>query len=249
MDPLDLRFLHFGDLETAGEAAARAITRTLINAVKIRSTATLVLAGGSTPRSIHGHLADPVLSSHIPWNLVHLFWGDERCVPPDDAASNYAMARATLLDHIEIPPENVHRIRGELPPPEAVSLYETALHKHFGGGRPPAFDCVMLGMGTDGHTASLFPGDPLLDETKRWVGVTDGLHADPPVPRVSLTLPALNAAHNVVFVVSGEAKSRIVRDIEKHAEGFRKYPAAQVRSSGSTLWFVAAEPPGGDRRH
>ena len=243
VDSRDLRFLHFGDLETAGEAAARTIARTLIYAVKVRSTATLVLAGGSTPRSIHANLADPILSSHIPWNLVHLFWGDERCLPPDDATSNFAMAKATLLDLVEIPPENVHRIHGELPPSEAAALYEAELRRYFSDAGPPAFDCVMLGMGADGHTASLFPGDPLLDETKRWVGVTDGLHAEPPVPRVSLTLPALNAAQNVVFVVSGEAKGRIVRDIEKHAEGFRQYPAAQVRSTGSTLWFVAAEPP------
>jgi len=249
VDSNDPRYLHFADLETASEAAARSIARTMIEAVKARSSAALALAGGSTPRSIHAHLADPKLSSHIPWHLVHLFWGDERCVPPDDAASNYAMAKATLLDLIEIPPENVHRIHGELPPSEAATLYEAELRRYFGGGRPPDFDCVMLGMGADGHTASLFPGDPLLDETKRWVGVTDGHHAEPPVPRVSLTLPALNAAQNVVFVVSGEAKSRIVRDIEKHAEGFRQYPAAQVRSTGSTLWFVAAEPPADDRHH
>ena len=172
---------------------------------------------------------------------MHLFWGDERCVPPNDAESNYAMARETLLDHIEIPPENVHRVRGELPPPEAAARYEAELRRHFGAGDPPAFDCVMLGMGADGHTASLFPDDPLLDETERWVGVTDGLHAAPPVPRVSLTLPALNAARNVVFAVSGEAKRRVVRDIEEQVEGYRQYPAARVRCAGSTLWFVAAD--------
>ena len=163
---------------------------------------------------------------------MHLFWGDERCVPPDDAASNYRHGAGDLLDHIEIPPENVHRIQGELPPPEAAALYEAELRRHFGDGKPPDFDCVMLGMGADGHTASLFPGDPLLDETERWAGVTDGLHASPPVPRVSLTLPAFNAARNVVFAVSGEAKRRVVRDIETQVEGFRRYPAARVRGTG-----------------
>ena len=235
------QFLHFADVEAAGNAAAHEIARTLIDAVEARSTATLVLAGGSTPRSIHARLADHESSPPVPWHLVHLFWGDERCVPPDDEAGNYAMARSSLLDRIEIPPGNVHRIRGELRPSDAVARYDADLRRHFGDGRPPAFDCVMLGMGADGHTASLFPGDPLSDETERWVGTSDGLNASPPVPRVSLTLPILNAARKVVFVVSGAAKRRVVSEIEEQAEGFRRYPAARVRCPGSTLWFVAAD--------
>jgi 6-phosphogluconolactonase len=235
------QFLHFTDMEAANEAAAHEIAGTLINAVEARSTATLVLAGGSTPQSIYARLADPELSPSLPWNLIHLFWGDERCVPPDDEAGNFAMARSSLLDRIEIPPENVHRLHGELPPSEAAARYESELRRHFGGGRPPSFDCVMLGMGADGHTASLFPGDELIEETERWVGVTDGRQASPPVPRVSLTLPALNAARKVVFAVSGESKRRVVRYIEDRAEGFRQYPAARIRAAGSTLWFVAAE--------
>jgi len=240
VDPRDIRFLHFADSETASEAAARKTARVLIDAVEARSAATLVLAGGSTPRPIHAHLADPKLSSHIPWNHVHLFWGDERCVPPDDATSNYAMAKTTLLDLVEIPAENVHRIHGELPPPEAAAIFEAELRRYFGGGGPPAFDCVMLGMGADGHTASLFPGDPLLDETVRWAGVTDGLQASPPIPRVSLTLPVLNAAREVVFAVSGETKRGVVEDIENRVGSFKQYPAAQIHCAGSTLWFVAA---------
>ena len=237
------QFLHFTDIEAASKAAAREIARTLINAVEARSTATLVLAGGSTPPRIHAHLTDPKLSPSLPWHLVHLFWGDERCVPPNDQASNYAMARATLLDRIEIPPENVHRVYGELPPPEAAVRYEAELRRLYGDGRPPAFDCIMLGMGADGPTASLFPGDPLIDETEHWVGVTDGSQASPPVPRVSLTLPVLNAARKVVFVVSGETKRPVVHDIEDRVEGFQQNPAARIRSAGSTLWFVAAELP------
>ena len=241
MGPRDIRFLHFADPEAASEAAARKIARILIDAVEARSAATLVLAGGSTPRSIHAHLTDPKLSSHIPWNLVHLFWGDERCVPPDDAASNFAMAKATLHDLVEIPPENVHRIHGELPPYEAAALYEVELRRYFGDGGPPAFDCVMLGMGADGHTASLFPGDPLLGETERWVGVTDGLQASPPIPRVSLTLPVLNAAREIVFAVTGESKRHVVHEIEERTVGSLLYPAARIHSAGTTLWFVAME--------
>ena len=237
------RFLHFPDTEAACEAAAGEIARTLIAAVENRSRATLVLAGGSTPRSIYRRLSDPELSARVPWPLVHLFWGDERCVPPDDPAGNYAMARAALLDRIEIPPENIHRIHGELPPPEAAARYETELRRHFGEGRPPVFDCIMLGMGADGHTASLFPGDPLTDENEHWTGSTDGLKASPPVPRVSLTLPVLNAARKVVFAVSGESKRSVVGVIEERAEGFWQYPAARVRCTGPTLWFVAGVPP------
>ena len=241
MSRRDPQFLQFDDMEAASEAAAREIARTLIEAVEARSTAAFVLAGGSTPRSIYRRLSDPELSPPVPWPLVHLFWGDERCVPPDNDAGNYAMARSSLLDRIEIPPENVHRILGELPPSEAAARYETELRRHFGDGRPPAFDCVTLGMGADGHTASLFPGDPLVDESERWVGSTDGSKASPPVPRVSLTLPVLNAGRKVVFAVSGEAKRRIVRDIEERVEGSRRYPAARINAAGSTLWFVAAE--------
>lgn len=235
------RFLHFPDMESAGEAAAGEIARSLIAAVEKRSKAALVLAGGSTPRSIYRRLSDPELSARVPWPLIHLFWGDERCVPPDDPAGNYAMARDALLDRIAIPPENVHRIHGELPPPEAAARYETELRRYFGEGHPPVFDCIILGMGADGHTASLFPGDPLADENEHWTGSTDGRLASPPVPRVSLTLPVLNAARKVVFAVSGESKRNVVGIIEEQAEGFLQYPAARVRCTGSTLWFVAAE--------
>jgi 6-phosphogluconolactonase len=234
-------FHHFADLEGASAAAAGEIARTLIEAVEDRAGATLVLAGGSTPRWIHERLGDPGTSPPVPWHLVHLFWGDERCVPPDDGASNFAMARSSLIDRIEIPPGNVHRIRGELPPAEAAARYETELRRHFGAGHPPAFDCVVLGMGADGHTASLFPGDPLVDESERWVGWTDGAQASPPVPRVSLTLPAVNAARSAVFVVSGEAKGRVVRDIEEGSERSGHYPAARVGCAGSTTWYVAEE--------
>lgn len=203
--------------------------------------ASFVLAGGSTPRSIYRRLADGEISPSVPWHRVHVFWGDERCVPPDDESSNYAMARASLLDRIEIPPENIHRIRGELAPAEAAARYEAGLRRHFGNDGPPAFDCVMLGMGADGHTASLFPGDPLVDEAERWVGVTEGLRASPVVPRVSLTLPVLNAARKIVFTVVGEPKRPVVRDIEERIEGFRRFPAARVLCSGPTLWFVAGE--------
>jgi len=226
-------------MEAASKAAAHEIARTLIEAIETRSTATLVLAGGSTPKTIHVRLAD--CEPSLPWHLVHLFWGDERCVPPDNEAANYAMARSSLLERIEIPPENVHRIRGELPPPEAAAHYEAELRRHFGEVRPPTFDCVMLGIGADGHTASLFPNDGLIEETERWVGVTDGLQASPPVPRVSLTLPVLNAARKVVFAVSGESKRPVVRDIQERTDGFQQYPAALIRSAGSTLWFVAGD--------
>jgi 6-phosphogluconolactonase len=235
------RFLHFADSQAMAEAVACEIAETLVEAAEARSSSTLVLAGGSTPRSIHRRLSDPELSPRVPWHLVHLFWGDERCVPPDDEAGNYSMARSTLIDRIEIPPENIHRVHGELPPPEAGARYEAELRRHFGDGHPPVFDCVMLGMGADGHTASLFPGDPLIDETERWVGVTDGKQASPPVPRVSLTLPTLNAARKVVFAVSGEAKGRVVRDIEDRVQDFRRHPASRVLAAGSTLWFVSAD--------
>jgi 6-phosphogluconolactonase len=238
------RFLHFAAMVAASEAAAREIARTLIEAVELRSEAALVVAGGSTPRPIYALLADAEAVPRVPWQRVHVFWGDERCVAPDDENSNYAMVRAALLDRIAIPPDNVHRVCGELPPAAAAARYEAELRRRFGGGRPPVFDCIMLGMGADGHTASLFPGDPLAEETERWVGGAEGRRASPAVPRVSLTLPVLNAARKIVFIVSGEAKRRVVRDIEERAEGSERYPAARVGAADAALWFVAESEPG-----
>ena len=165
----------------------------------------IALTGGSTPRSAYERAA----AADAEWSRTTLWWGDERCVPPDDELSNYALARETLLDAIAGAAPEVHRMRGELGPHEGASAYEAELHEVFGAGMPE-FDLVLLGMGADGHCASLFPGQPTLDEDVRLVVGVEQAGAEPYVPRISLTLPVINAARQVVFLVTGEDKADAV---------------------------------------
>lgn len=194
----------------------------------------VALSGGSTPRALYERLAANEMAERIPWEKVHLFWGDERCVPPDHPESNYGLTAAALLSRIPLPAENVHRIRGELPPAEAASLYEAELRAFF--GETPAFDLVFLGMGEDGHTASLFPGSPALAESVRWAVEVE--HTAPPPPlvsRVTLTFQVLNAARRVVFLVTGAAKAGMFAQVWHGAS----FPAAQIRpQDGELLWLV-----------
>ncbi|PWH14443.1 MAG: 6-phosphogluconolactonase [Anaerolineae bacterium] len=194
----------------------------------------VALSGGSTPRALYERLTAPDLAKRIPWRKVHLFWGDERCVPPEHPDSNYGLAASTLLARIRLPVENIHRIRGELPAAEAARLYEAELRAFF--GEIPAFDLVFLGMGEDGHTASLFPGSPALAESVRWAIEVE--HTAPPPPlisRVTLTFGVLNAARRVIFLVSGASKAEMFAQVWRGAD----FPAAHIRpGKGEVLWLV-----------
>ena len=203
----------------------------------LRRRFAVALAGGSTPRAAYALLATEEFAARVDWSRVHVFWGDERCVPPDDPDSNYRMAREALLDKIPIPTENVHRIRGELPPDEAAAAYQAELEAVLGaGGR---FDLVLLGMGVDGHTASLFPGTAALHEGERWVvaAFVDKLSAW----RVTLTPVVLNAAAQVTFVVSGAGKAEQLREVLAGPYQPDVLPAQMVRpTDGRLLWLVDA---------
>lgn len=167
----------------------------------------VVLSGGTTPNRMYELLAAQPLRDKVDWARVHIFWSDERCVPPEDPRSNFGMARGALLSHIPIDESNIHRVRGELPAPAAAADYQADLERYFGGGEC-RFDLVLLGLGDDGHTASLFPGSTALLERRLWV-----VKAAPPSPgpdRVSLTFPALNVAACVMFMVSGSEKAEMV---------------------------------------
>lgn len=195
---------------------------------------TVALSGGSTPRALYQLLAETPLA----WEAIHLFWGDERCVPPDHADSNYRMTAESLLRRIAIPPENVHRIEGELPPEEAALRYEDELRKFFDG--VPRFDLILLGLGEDGHTASLFPDSPALHERTRWVVAVSHTTPPPPlVPRVTLTLPVINAARQVVFLVSGAGKAKRLAEVLHVPTPSPLLPASMVRpDSGELLWLL-----------
>jgi 6-phosphogluconolactonase len=207
------------------EAAARAAAERLVDAV--RAGGAIALSGGSTPRRSF-ELAAQLEPS---WAKASAWWGDERCVPPHDAQSNYRLAREALLDRVARPPE-VHRIRGELPAEEAAAAYEEEL----GDLR---LDLALMGLGPEGHTASLFPGAPTLDEqARRVVAAKPGL--EPWVDRVTLTLPALSASHVVLFLVTGESKADAARRAFAE-EPSRDVPASLLRSSeGRTVAILDA---------
>ncbi len=208
-------------------------------ATRKRGCCDFVLAGGNTPRDVYALLSTQPYKDRVCWDDVSLFWGDERTVSPDDLESNYRMVKQTLLDHIAIPERNVHRIRGETEPRQAASEYEKLLSSHFKGDRP-RFDFVLLGLGNDGHTASLFPGTEV-------IGENDQLVAAVYVPkfgtwRVSLTLPVLNAAYEIVFLASGRAKSDIVRRVMCSQKPNKELPATLVTPhSGAVSWMLDSD--------
>ena len=226
-------------------AAEEFVARTA-RAVGARGLATVALAGGSTPRGLYGLLAgdnDTSFRARVPWHAVHFFWGDERHVPPDHPDSNYRMAREALLSRVPVPPRNVHRIPTENPDATAAAAaYEQELSSFFtGGGRGsgpfPRFDLVLLGMGSDGHTASLFPGTAVVHEKERLVGAP--WVATLNTYRVTLTPPVLNHAAAVVFLVSGGDKAETLRAVLEGEDQPDVYPSQVIRpEAGELIWLV-----------
>ena len=218
--------------ELLARSAARAFVERAAEAISERGRFVVALAGGSTPKAtyevlVRNHAGD------VDWPNVHVFFGDERTVPPDHGDSNYRMAREALLDRV--PVGSAHRMRGELPPDEAAVSYEREL-KEFFGEAPLVLDLVMLGIGEDGHTASLFPETSALE-------ITDRLVVANPVPRLettrlTLTAPVLNAAREVLFLVAGGGKAGALAEILEGDADPRTYPAKLVRPPGGPTWMV-----------
>jgi 6-phosphogluconolactonase len=209
----------------------------------------VALSGGSTPRALYGLLGSAEVRHRIDWSRVHLFWGDERCVSPDHPDSNFRMVRESLLAGIQIPPGNVHRMIGEQEPGQAAAGYEAELKQFFGAdGALPRFDLVLLGLGEDGHTASLFPGSAAVDVTQRLAATSyvDKLRAH----RLTLTLPVINAAAQVSFLVAGQEKSAIVKKLLGADSDCSKFPAGMVRpASGHVTWFITQDAAAGLSLH
>lgn len=224
------------------ELAARRFVAAVGEALEARGRARVALAGGQTPRDLYALLATPAWRARVDWSRIDFFWGDERCVSPESDESNYRMARDTLLRELSLQPDQVHRIPAELDPPEdAAARAEAELSHAFqrapGHGSLPVFDLVLLGLGADGHTASLFPNSPLLKETVRWTGVARPLGM---TPRISLTLPVLNAARQIHFLVTGEAKASAARQaFLGTADPPSGCPAGLVRPPrGAVVWVI-----------
>jgi len=192
---------------------------------------TVALSGGSTPRLLYEQLA----AQPIEWQQVHVFWGDERCVPPHHPDSNYGMAQRALLSHVDIPAQNVHRLKGELDPAQAAHQYEDELRAIFGA--LPRFDLILLGMGTDAHTASLFPGTPAVNEQRRWV-VAQYVQKSQN-QRLTLTPPAINHAAHVIFLVAGRDKAPALQSVWHGPHDPDRFPAQIVRPmTGRVIWLV-----------
>ncbi len=231
----------FEDLADLSRAAASLFVDLANEAVRDHEAFRVALSGGSTPKKLYSLLACPEFSMRVPWHVVHLFWGDERCVPPDDPESNYGMVRNVLLQRVPIPATNVHPIHGEIDPGQAAAEYEALLRESFGtdSNKVPRFDLVLLGLGVDGHTASLFPGTSVLEETKRLAIAlyVEKLNAH----RISLTLPVINRAAVVVFLVAGQGKRSIVASVPGDSGEKAELPAQRVRpTDGKLIWLLDA---------
>jgi len=229
-------FMVFEDAEELSRAAAGFFYELVRQSVDERGRFTVALSGGSTPRRMFEILAEPAMSRDIPWHRVVVFWGDDRAVPPDHVHSNYRMAHDALLRHVSIAAENVHRIQGELGADEAAAVMLKELDTVFIKEDMPTFDLVLQGMGTDGHTASLFPGTNAL-EARDWVVPVHDPPADPKLDRVTMTFPILNNARTALFLAAGANKQSIIAEIMNDPNAGERYPAARVQAE-ATLWYV-----------
>ena len=244
MQPEIQNYFNIQELSTA---AAELVCQLANQWVKQRGYFTLALSGGNTPKTLYERLAQEPYNRRIPWTSTHLFWGDERYVPINHADSNAAMVSQALIKHVPIPLQNVHRIPTEMASPEeAAEQYEATLRELLHVFDPlskkkqrPVFDLILLGMGKDGHIASLFPDSPVLNEQERWVVPTPIPKLNPPLQRITLTFPVINAAKTVVFLISGAKKRPIVKTILENPEKARElYPAARVHPDGRLLWLL-----------
>ena len=228
-----------GRVEITNDAAALAhrVAEWLVDLASMSKTEFRVaLSGGSTPKSSYELLASPEFRGRMPWNRVMWFWGDERFVPQNDPESNYRMAWEAMLSRVPALRQNIFPVPTAGDPDAAAAQYETTLKRIYGRDsldkERPLFDVVLLGMGEDGHTASLIPGEPVLQERKHWVAAV--AHGRPEV-RITLTYPAIENSRHVAFLVQGEAKAAMFRAIRS---GQSDVPAANVRSRGEVIWFV-----------
>ncbi|MEJ2232087.1 MAG: 6-phosphogluconolactonase [Nitrospirales bacterium] len=226
-------------------AAAKEVVRVVTGCRKEGRECCMALAGGSTPRGLYQLLAGEPYRSQLSWEHLRVFWGDERTVPPDHPESNFRMAEETLLSHVPVPSKQVFRIEGELPAGEAAARYEAVLREQFrlSPGEVPRFDLMLLGMGPDGHTASLFPGTSAVTELHKLVAApwVEKFHTH----RVTLTPPVLNAAKHVVFLVSGKDKATALQAVLEGPTEPDRYPAQVINpTAGNMVWLVNQDAAG-----
>jgi 6-phosphogluconolactonase len=231
------------DRAQLAEFAAGRFVAAAEKAVSSRGRFLVLLSGGSTPQALFSLLAGDSYRKRIDWTAVHVCWGDERLVPPDDAGSNYHHARRLLFDHVAIPAAQVVRVRGELPAADAVKDYEQRLAQLSGGDRSwPRFDLALMGLGHDGHTASLFPGSDATSETSRPVLAVTAVYENRPAQRITLTPPVFNDAREILFLVAGADKAEALAAVIQGPYDIQRWPAQAVQPvAGGLIWLVDAE--------
>lgn len=229
--------LIFDSPDEVAQAAAARFVELGQEAISARGRFAVALAGGSTPKRVYELLASEAYKEQLDWSKVHIFFGDERCVPPDDAESNYRMANEVLLSRVELPSKNIHRMNGVGDAIANARLYEDEMRTFFNNAAWPRFDLILLGMGDDGHTASLFPGTEVLTEREAWVAGpwVDKLGAY----RITLTAPAINNAAQIVFLITGENKAARLAEVLKGEHDPMRLPAQLIKPlDGSLHWLV-----------
>ena len=228
----------YGDGEQLARAAAELFVALAAESIQARDRFRVALSGGSTPRRIYELLANGDFSRRVDWNRVDFFWGDERCVPADDRESNYRMTAEALLQHVPVPEGNLHRVRTEISPPAAAArAYEDDIRQSLGQpASVPQFDLVYLGLGTNGHTASLFPHSPVLNDRSQLV-VADFV-TEVNMWRITMTVPLLNRGRTVAFLIEGRQKAEVLRDVLAGPSDPQRLPAQLIAPDGSLLWLV-----------
>ena len=222
------------------QAAAKMFTTSAVDAIAVRGRARIAISGGSTPKAMFALLADPVqpFLAQVPWDALDLYWVDERCVPPDDAESNFKMTREAMLSKVPLAGDHVHRMEGELEPEVAASRYESVLRDTFKleGAETPAFDLILLGMGDDGHTASLFPHTAALNEMGRLVVANHVPQKD--TWRITLTWPVINQGREVAFLIEGAAKTEVLYKVLQGPYEPETYPSQLIRPASGKLTLL-----------
>jgi len=231
------------DLEAISHEAASLFVSTSRNSIATRKKFAVAISGGSTPRRLYTLLGSSSYRDQVDWQKVHFFWADERCVPKEDEASNFKVAFDRLLSKVPVPDGHIHRIKGEEEPEKAAGDYEADIRKFFGVSGFPVFDLVLLGMGEDGHTASLFSGSKSLEETAR---LAVAVYLDKPNRnRITLTLPVLNNAAQILFLLAGKSKAAVLSEILSDGEKKREFPAGRIRPvKGKVTWLIDREAVG-----
>lgn len=240
----------FDNSDEVARAAAELFIECAREAVALQGRFTVALAGGSTPKKSYELLATEEYRDRVDWPKVHIFFGDERCVSPDDAESNYRMANEALLSRVSLPPQNIHRMRGEGDAAANARLYEDELRTLFAGQEWPRFDLILLGMGDDGHTASLFPGSRALKENSAWV--TANWVEKFQTFRITLTASVINHARSVAFIVTNAGKAATLEQVLHGTVNPEKFPSQLIHPfDGKLVWLLdeaAAEKVKGDRQ-